>query len=406
MSEKEQMEFDLRMRSLLEDAEAKPSRRVWKAVSARLDEADAAKAAGAASWGWMKWAGASLALAAALAAGFFFTGTVDKTPETLPIPTSKHIQQQPQKLLAQAVTAEPAVSSAITSKKAVKTAKVEEDAAVGTPYSEETPVAVFAAEQETVPETLTGAPAAKPADVPAKVYEAPEQRVTWEQILAEDDIKSDTRPVQFFIEGALAGNESEFSADKTVGYMAPAAHNVPKTGITELGDSSYGIPFTVGIGFRYYINNRLSIATGFDYSLLTRSFEGKYTEISTGGEPDFTTTGNVWHAMHYIGLPVNLYYDIVSGNRIKFYAYGGGSAEFCVANKYTMASQNVNWHDPVEGLQWSVGAGVGVEFKLTDLLGIYVDPGARYYFDCNQPSNVRTEHPLLVNFNAGLRFDF
>ena len=36
--------FDLEMRSMLADAEVKPSRRVWKGVSARLD-ADAAPAA-------------------------------------------------------------------------------------------------------------------------------------------------------------------------------------------------------------------------------------------------------------------------------------------------------------------------------------------------------------------------
>lgn len=402
------MEFDLQMRSLLEDAEAKPSRRVWKAVSARLDEADAAKAASAASWGWMKWAGASLAFAAMLAAGFFFAGTVDKTPETLPIPTSKHIQQQPQKLLAQAVTAEPATSQATISKNAVRTVKAEEDVIVGTPYSDEAPVAVEAATQEAGQEIPTTAPAAKPADARKPVYDVPaDNSATWEQIMAEDDIKSDALPVQFFIEGALAGNESEFSAfNEAAGMMAPPTYTTARTGITELGDSSYGIPFTVGIGARFYLNKRLSIGTGIDYSLLTRSFEGKYTEVSGSSEPDFTTTGNVWHAMHYIGIPVNLYYDIIAGNRIKFYAYGGGAAEYCVANKYTMAAQKIEWYDPVKSLQWSVGAGVGVEFKLADFLGIYVDPGARYYFDCGQPSNVRTEHPLLVNFNAGLRFDF
>lgn len=403
MSEREQMEFDLKMRSLLKDAEAKPSRRVWKAVSARLDEADAAKAVSAYSWGWIKWAGASLALAAALAAGFFFTGTVDKTQEATPIPTYKHIQQQPKELLAQAVTAEPAASKALTSGQNRKA----EGYITAADEPESAPVIAGEAEQKPAFEALTGAPAAKPAnDKKTEYRESSGNSEIWEMIVGENDDASSSLPVQLFLEGALAGNESEFSAGNKTGHMAPPAYKTPKTGITELGDSSYGIPFTVGLGARFYLNKRLSIGTGINYSLLTRSFEGRYTETGPSGEPDFTTTGTVMHSMHYIGIPVNLYYDIIAGNRIKFYAYGGGAAEYCVANKYSIYAQNIDWYDPVKSLQWSLGAGVGVEFKLTDFLGIYVDPGARYFFDCNQPSNVRTQHPLLVNFDAGIRFDF
>ena len=71
------MDFDAQMRSILADAEVKPSHRVWKGVSARLD-ADAAPVVR--PWGWMKWAGMSLAAAAAIAAGLFFTGTRHSIP--------------------------------------------------------------------------------------------------------------------------------------------------------------------------------------------------------------------------------------------------------------------------------------------------------------------------------------
>ena len=37
MQDKHTEEFDLRLRSMLADAEVKPSHRVWKGVSARLD---------------------------------------------------------------------------------------------------------------------------------------------------------------------------------------------------------------------------------------------------------------------------------------------------------------------------------------------------------------------------------
>ena len=83
-------EFDRQLRSMLADAEVKPSRRVWKGVSSRLD---AASAPAVSPWGWMKWAGMSLAAAAAIAAGVFFSGTRDTS-----IPTIIHNQEQAQAL--------------------------------------------------------------------------------------------------------------------------------------------------------------------------------------------------------------------------------------------------------------------------------------------------------------------
>ena len=53
MQDMRHQDFDQQIRSMLADAEAKPSRRVWKAVSARLD---AAAAPAAPAWGWMRWA--------------------------------------------------------------------------------------------------------------------------------------------------------------------------------------------------------------------------------------------------------------------------------------------------------------------------------------------------------------
>jgi hypothetical protein len=39
-------------------------------------------------------------------------------------------------------------------------------------------------------------------------------------------------------------------------------------------------------------------------------------------------------------------------------------------------------------------------------VGLYLDPGVNYYFPGNQPRSIRTDKPLLLNFDAGLRFNF
>ena len=60
----------------------------------------------------------------------------------------------------------------------------------------------------------------------------------------------------------------------------------------------------------------------------------------------------------------------------------------------------------MEKLQYSVGGGLGIEFSLSRALGLYIDPGIRYYLPSDQPKSIRTDKPLMVNFDAGLRFNF
>ena len=74
-------EFDLMMRSKLQDAEERVPQGVWQGISSRLDAMEAAgKAPSRHIWGWSV---AALAAAAAIAAGIFFRGTTDHNSNLL-----------------------------------------------------------------------------------------------------------------------------------------------------------------------------------------------------------------------------------------------------------------------------------------------------------------------------------
>ena len=181
--------------------------------------------------------------------------------------------------------------------------------------------------------------------------------------------------------------------------MAPGTSS---SGIRELTESTYGIPLTLGLGVRFYLLPGFSIGTGVDYSMLTRTFTGTYKGPESDGSE---VSGDIQHTIQYVGIPIDLYYDILSSDKIKFYVYGGGEAEFCVSNRFTVfSSPEIKCSEPVRKLQYSVGAGVGVEFRLADKLGLYLDPGVKYYFAGGQPKSIRTDKPLMFNFDAGLRF--
>ena len=88
-----------------------------------------------------------------------------------------------------------------------------------------------------------------------------------------DIIKRRARPT-VYAKGSLTGNDSDITRHSPLNNLAPGSESA---GISELGASSYGVPFSLGVGVRFPITRRLSIGTGLDYTLLTRSFTGKYT---------------------------------------------------------------------------------------------------------------------------------
>ena len=112
---------------------------------------------------------------------------------------------------------------------------------------------------------------------------------------------------------------------------------------------------------------------------------------------------DIRNTQHYVGIPVNAYYNIVESKFVNFYAYAGGTIEKCVADEYRVLTKDVLHKESVKGIQTSANLGIGVEFMLGKHLGIYIDPSARYYFNCNQPKSIRTAQPLMLGFEMGLR---
>ncbi len=382
----ENKDFDLLVRSMLEDAGARPPRGAWKAISSRLDGARQAHAAV-----WARWAGASLALAAALGIGFFFRGT------------SHTSLIAPDRSLAILSTEKQTIKTEFDNAVPLKAVQARKKSVSGN-----------AAEPgQTTVETETEGVATKSTDTEGTNKPASRKKSRWKKaeqyqddldLLAAADIKKDRRKLSVYAKGAIGGNDSDFRLARPHTAMAPGEK---ESGITELSTSTYGVPLTLGLGVRYYLLPRLSVGSGIDYSLLTRTFTGKYSGISSATGEEIKEAGNVSHNLHYIGIPVGLYYDLLDMNRLKVYVYALGEAEYCIASKYTLfSSPNIIRNEKVEKLQYSVGGGLGIEFSLSRAMGLYIDPGIRYYFPSDQPKSIRTDKPLMVNFDAGLRFNF
>ncbi len=202
------------------------------------------------------------------------------------------------------------------------------------------------------------------------------------------------------ISGSHSGGRSSFADRMSTSQMDFGSEEK----IYESAGTFYMIPISAGIGIRISFTKRWALGVGLNYTFLHRHFEGLY---DYGGSENYYCD-NISNNQHYIGIPVNAYYNITSGNRLKFYVYAGGTIEKCVSNSYSFNYYGYTkfLKQPVGGLQASINAGLGLQFCITDRFGIYLDPSFRYYFrNYLQPKSIRTAQPFQINAELGLRWD-
>lgn len=391
---------DIDFRSILEGAEEEVPASVWEGVSAGLDKAARGKVVAL----WFRRAGIGVAAAAAVAAvmlvlptdngadivsgadGSDMIAVVENVP-AIPADTSETIAPE----MVYMAKAEPAKVKSV-----VQTIPTEVESPEHM-VSEER----FPADQET-PECT----ADEHATQQEKVVEKTGQEVTaeWKDEWADIEETIRKRNVAFVLSGLTGTNAAQNEAGKNIFKRPDPSPGPAVTGVRQTStNSTYDIPLSFGAGVRVGISPRWSIGAGMNYSMLSRKFYGTYTKVNEAGVIENSTSTDIRNTQHYIGIPVNAYYDILDSRKVNFYAYAGGTVEKCISDRYDILGTSIVHKEKADGMQWSANLGVGVGFKLGKHLGLYIDPSLRYYFDCDQPHNIRAAQPLMLGFEVGLK---
>ena len=173
--------------------------------------------------------------------------------------------------------------------------------------------------------------------------------------------------------------------------MAPSVQQISQT--------KYALPLNFAIGVSYKVNDVLTVGSGVSYSFL----HSKYNGLINGQFYD------IKQGVHYVGVPVNLYFNLGSAGNVDFYAAAGGAVEKGVKVTYQMksaAGSGKTSDSHVKGLQFSAKAATGLEYRFGKgkNVGLYLEPGVTYYFDSDLPASIRTDHPLQFEAQAGVRF--
>ncbi|MBO4611249.1 MAG: outer membrane beta-barrel protein [Bacteroidales bacterium] len=457
-------DLDLLFKEALSDAEVKAPRGAWKAVSARLDSA-APAAAAAPRRSWLLWGAPAFAFAAAAVAVVLFVGHSEKTiiksgEEALAI-----VEQQPSGPVA--VVEDEISPRASLGRDDNENVGRDDNENVGRDDNEnvgrednenvgredisnvipsaveeshpavvKSPRAGFVPKEIQTPEQISVIPTVIPDSdlessdeispraslgrddkenvgredkenvgredndnvISSEVEKSQEESMKewvdpFAEIYAEEarEAKKNSHKTALKLGGTLGGNDSHY------GSKPSFSSGLPSAGIQETSLSIYGIPVSFGLSARYHFTDKIAVSAGANWSFLSRTFQGKYK----------TEEGTFTHNMQYVGVPVSVSYDVVESKTLLFYCYAGGSAEKAISSKYFIYANSAApiLSEKVPSFQYGLFGGIGVEFTVSEHLGLYVDPCVKYYFPGNQPKSIRTDKPLMFSFEAGLRFN-
>ena len=160
-------------------------------------------------------------------------------------------------------------------------------------------------------------------------------------------------------------------------------------------NAKHHAPVSVGLQVAFGIAPRLSLSTGLVY---TRTSSDFYPYASS-------SSYNVHQVLHYVGIPVGLNYEFWQSGGFHAYVMAGAEADYNVKND--TEEEGVKKEDAKrDRVQFSGKASLGAQYDITPKVGLYIEPGAKYYFDNgSHVENTFKDKKLNFNLQFGLRFN-
>lgn len=161
------------------------------------------------------------------------------------------------------------------------------------------------------------------------------------------------------------------------------------------GNAKHHAPVSVGLQVAFGIAPRLSLSTGLVY---TRTSSDFYPYVPS-------SSYNVHQVLHYVGIPVGLNYEFWQSGGFHAYVMAGAEADYNVKND-TEEEGVKKENAKRDRVQFSGKASLGAQYDITPKVGLYIEPGAKYYFDNgSHVENTFKDKKLNFNLQFGLRFN-
>lgn len=136
-----------------------------------------------------------------------------------------------------------------------------------------------------------------------------------------------------------------------------AGPDSPRDELTGRRDSHF--PFKVGLSAGIPVSGNLRITAGLEY--------GQYSSTLT-----YAISGEKKLFEHYLSVPVRLDWMLAFNERLELYSGGGIGTDFLV--RATLGGDRIPW----KGFRVSLLGAVGVQFNVTERVGLYLEPGLHW----------------------------
>jgi len=188
------------------------------------------------------------------------------------------------------------------------------------------------------------------------------------------------------------------------------AFDINQVDITDnISEMVHEQPLSAGVTVAKHFTDRLSVEMGLMYTYLYSKANNSSNQFKS----------QETQQLHYLGIPLNVNYTLLSFRKLNVYVSMGGMIEkdFCGKYQYVdetvepetnggagkKVSVNIHQHNP----QVSVNAGMGLSYPLFNNLGIYGKIGGAYYFDANNKyKTFYSDKKIVLDMNVGLKLNF
>lgn len=153
-------------------------------------------------------------------------------------------------------------------------------------------------------------------------------------------------------------------------------------------------PLSLGLSASYPLTERLSLTSGLVFTRLQADFQYIMPTHQIKKE----------QTLCYLGIPLQVSYRLWKYRGLKVYLSAGGQADWNIST--SLKSNGVAQDMDKDRMQWSVNGGLGLEYDIIPQLGLYAEPGIKYYFD--NGSRIQTffkDKPTNFNLQLGLRWN-
>lgn len=175
-------------------------------------------------------------------------------------------------------------------------------------------------------------------------------------------------------------------------------------------ETTHKQPISLGVLTSFNITPKMQIETGLIYTHLSSE--------TTNRSESFTNTEKV--QFHYLGVPLNINYTLLSVNKLNLFVTAGTMVEKDINGKIRYndekdissvvnggyaneSSAKINQKNP----QWSIAGGVGITYPLYHKTHLFGKVGGRYYINANNEyKTYYSDEKLGLDIQVGIKFNF